>query len=1007
MPAGQIIGRISVKVLPDTDSFRKEAKVKLAAIEKGLKFVVPTTLDITGAKRDLLGVLRDLNAENKTMDSRKIRLYVKISTDGMRGQLAKYRREATAMAKAQPVKIKADLVSATATLELDKESLKHVRDQLEHWRRGIDPLKVSVKLEYSSVSAMAVSARLAWLSRDRFATIIPRVSKTALAKAGALLSALSGARMLKSTWDNIWDMFKNLDKVIPLIAAIGSGIGLLGAATLTSASNIFALASSLASIAAVGLVLPGILAGVVMGLGITLLAFKGIKKFMPELYAEWTAFKELATKDFWSTATKGVHDLATVYLPQLATTAKVLGTFWGSFAQALSKPFKSALQVMFDNLNKSVKISADNAGIFASVITQLGLAGSDRLPSLALWFVRVNKTFDSFLKKASADGSLKTWVDNGITALHDLGGVLRGTFDFLADMGRAAKAAGGSTLGILADSLARLHKVTSGVVFQKGMADAFRSAHKAIQLIVDKSGPAVSKFFTTFSQTLTTLLPIIGSTLGTALGALAKAMTQPAFQTGLVAMFDGIRKGIEGLAPVLPPLGRALGKVGELVGVMAEAFGPLLATALQTIVDVFLKLEPAITPLIPLLSGSLLRLLVALSPALIAVADALAPLIVALAEGLAGAIDTVARLLTNFSPQVADLIFALGAVGLAMKAWDFTLATIAFAKLAISFGTTIVIMGLYTASTVASVSTTIAIMALYASSAVASALKATAAWITQGIAAVASMATTVASVVAGWVAMAAAAMTSGITMAAAWVIGLGPVAWVIAAIVAVVAAIVWVATKTTWFQTAWTYSWNAIKAAASWAASAVTTAWGAVVSWLGGLSGRMSSVLGGLGDLLIGAGAAIINGLWRGMRAVWDRMAGWISGLGDWIKAHKGPESYDRTLLVGAGQLIMQGLRVGMESQYDSIRKSLSGLTLDIANTPFQAPAVQLAGVSANGASSALSAAYGAAGAPLSAGGGTTITVPMMPTNSTPEDVADALLFAVRRMANGGVYAQA
>ena len=37
-------------------------------------------------------------------------------------------------------------------------------------------------------------------------------------------------------------------------------------------------------------------------------------------------------------------------------------------------------------------------------------------------------------------------------------------------------------------------------------------------------------------------------------------------------------------------------------------------------------------------------------------------------------------------------------------------------------------------------------------------------------------------------------------------------------------------------------------------------------------------------------------------------------------------------------------------------------------------------------------------------GGGTTINIPMMPTNSTPEDVAAALLFAVRRMANGGVH---
>lgn len=53
------------------------------------------------------------------------------------------------------------------------------------------------------------------------------------------------------------------------------------------------------------------------------------------------------------------------------------------------------------------------------------------------------------------------------------------------------------------------------------------------------------------------------------------------------------------------------------------------------------------------------------------------------------------------------------------------------------------------------------------------------------------------------------------------------------------------------------------------------------------------------------------------------------------------------------------------------------------------------------------SSAFGAAGGASAMGGGVHITIPMMPTNSTPEDVADALLFAVRRMANGGVYAQA
>jgi len=43
-------------------------------------------------------------------------------------------------------------------------------------------------------------------------------------------------------------------------------------------------------------------------------------------------------------------------------------------------------------------------------------------------------------------------------------------------------------------------------------------------------------------------------------------------------------------------------------------------------------------------------------------------------------------------------------------------------------------------------------------------------------------------------------MASGIKMAAAWVIGLGPVAWVIAAVVAVGAAMVWLYDNVKWFH---------------------------------------------------------------------------------------------------------------------------------------------------------------------------------------------------------------
>ena len=51
---------------------------------------------------------------------------------------------------------------------------------------------------------------------------------------------------------------------------------------------------------------------------------------------------------------------------------------------------------------------------------------------------------------------------------------------------------------------------------------------------------------------------------------------------------------------------------------------------------------------------------------------------------------------------------------------------------------------------------------------------------------------------------------------------------------------------------------------------------------------------------------------------MWSNVTGWISGIGDWIKAHKGPISVDRRLLIPAGQAIMTGFAQGLNTGFDS-----------------------------------------------------------------------------------------
>ncbi|PRX90819.1 phage tail protein [Allonocardiopsis opalescens] len=88
--------------------------------------------------------------------------------------------------------------------------------------------------------------------------------------------------------------------------------------------------------------------------------------------------------------------------------------------------------------------------------------------------------------------------------------------------------------------------------------------------------------------------------------------------------------------------------------------------------------------------------------------------------------------------------------------------------------------------------------------------------------ATASMVATAARFVAAWVLMGAQALIQAARMAAAWLIGLGPIGWIIAAVVALVALIILY----------WDEIVAAISAAWSWVQSVTSAAWSAIVAWL-------------------------------------------------------------------------------------------------------------------------------------------------------------------------------
>lgn len=230
------------------------------------------------------------------------------------------------------------------------------------------------------------------------------------------------------------------------------------------------------------------------------------------------------------------------------------------------------------------------------------------------------------------------------------------------------------------------------------------------------------------------------------------------------------------------------------------------------------------------------------------------------------------------------------------------------------------------------------------------------------------------SVVADWIAMAAASVANAAVMAASWLVAFWPIALIIAAVAALVALVIlnwdYIKNQTIEIWTAivnWlTGIWNDIVSQVQGAINLVLDAWswlsalpGRVAEWFGGvvraaadkigqlidwvksIPGKVLNAVGNLGRLLWDAGAKIIQGLWDGLKSMWNKVTGWISGIGSWIADHKGPIEVDAVLLVPHGNAIMDGLAKGLQAQFSAkVKPTVEGMAGELAGTAFPVPPV-------------------------------------------------------------------
>ncbi|MEV8395914.1 MULTISPECIES: phage tail tape measure protein [unclassified Streptomyces] len=205
---------------------------------------------------------------------------------------------------------------------------------------------------------------------------------------------------------------------------------------------------------------------------------------------------------------------------------------------------------------------------------------------------------------------------------------------------------------------------------------------------------------------------------------------------------------------------------------------------------------------------------------------------------------------------------------------------------------------------------------------------------------------------AQFVLMAARAVAWAAVMAAQWLIAMGPIGWVIAAVVGLVALIVlnWDKIKGA-TAAVWGWIWGKIKGVGAAILGYITSMplvsyfvrhWDRIkaglasrvvglVSYVRGLPGRLMSAAGNLGSLLYNKGRNVVQGLWNGIRS----MGGWLAGrvasfarnsVTGAVKGALGINSPSTEMADQVGHWLPPGIAQGAEDNRGVLTRTMSSL---------------------------------------------------------------------------------
>lgn len=639
---GKNVGRVSIRVVPDTTRFRRQLKRQLDVIERRTSMTVRVDKAHVDENAIRTSIQRQLDRINVSKGA-EAEVKVKVREADV------VKRDLHDSIQRQIDSFKSLRANLQAQIENKEEFERQVRRMVDRAERNEIDIPVSVM---TSIAA----ARLAWLTRTRIVPIVAVVSDASIKRVAATFAALSGARLSWKWIDDLIDKFRDLDKNLPSILGWTSALTALGAGIMASVSGLVGIGQGLFSILPAFLTVPGLIINAAGSVTVLIVALKHASEELSVLKADMNELGDIIRTTFWDHAREPIVNLVQGLMPQLRNSFRELSTGVGVFTAALADAFGDELgggrlEGIFAGIAEGWRILATGASGFAGAIVSLSEIAAKYTPRLAAWFVRQANTFDSWLTSIATDGRLDAWMEGAIDSMYDLWDATKGVAGVFSGIWRAANAAGSGGLKGFAQMMQDWKRIVNSADFQRGLEAVFRGSYAAMDAFggaIQSLGRLIGDMPSQFER----FVGSVGGFLGGVFDAAFQALNNNAFKIGLDEFSRGLDAALKGIKPALDPIAQTFGNFLGLLGDLATHVLPTAAGVLGNLMPTIDALIKPVREALPGLTGAVDSFVRDVAPSIAKFAEALSPAVTSI-------LSTLGDTLRDIGPDVAALVDAM------------------------------------------------------------------------------------------------------------------------------------------------------------------------------------------------------------------------------------------------------------------------------------------------------------------------------------------------------------